>query len=94
MLINRVSFGSRYESDKDASNGFLILGFPFCCLELRRVLVKSLPTPNTLISLYVGSDFDYLFLIIVKLSTLPLILLDVELYILVLRILPGLYSYD
>jgi hypothetical protein len=44
MLINRVSFGSKYESDKDASDGFLILGSPFCCLELRRVLVGSLPT--------------------------------------------------
>jgi hypothetical protein len=44
LLINRVSFGSKYESDKDASDGFLILGSPFCCLGLRRVLVGSLPT--------------------------------------------------
>ena len=32
LLINRVSFGSKYESDKDASNGFLILISPFLLL--------------------------------------------------------------
>jgi hypothetical protein len=44
MLLNRSSFDSKYESDKDASNGFLILGSPFYCLELQRVLIRSLPT--------------------------------------------------
>ena len=53
--MNRVSLGSEYESDKDASDGFLIPVSPFlfgvatrlaCGLQALRahILVESLPT--------------------------------------------------